>query len=49
MIEAVSDKTLEGKFLRKMVGTKSSSSNFLDFGNGYRGLGKTYSFQLSED
>lgn len=31
-----------------MVGTKSSSSNFLDFGNGYRGLGKPYSFQLSD-
>lgn len=31
-----------------MVGTKSSSSNFLDFGNGYRGLGKPYSLQLSD-
>lgn len=48
MIEAVLDKTLEGKFLQKMVGTKSSSSNFLDFRNGYRGLGKPYSFQLSD-
>ena len=48
MIEAVSDETLEGKFLRKMVSNKSSSSNYLDFGNGFQGLGKPYSLQLSD-
>ena len=48
MIEEVSDETLEGKFLRKMVCKKSSSSNYLDSGNGFQGLGKPYSLQLSD-
>lgn len=31
-----------------MVSNKSSSSNYLDFGNGFQGLGKPYSLQLSD-